>query len=362
MAQIDETIWPLEAHTKAKHEILQRYLGAWFPILGTTNHRILYIDGFCGPGRYADGEPGSPIIAITQAISLIDKLTKTELTFIFIDERCDRLDYLNAEIAKINLPPNFHVHTLNTQFDISLSSILNEVGKQEKILVPTFAFIDPFGWSEIPFDVVSRLLDNQQTEVFINFPINSINRFIEHPNLKDRKHIRDLFGVTEDRILDASQALNRIDRLKDLYQMQLKKHAKFVRYFEMRDERNNIIYYLFFASNHRLGHIRMKEAFWKVDQQSGYKFSDRTNPNQLVLLEIDPSDTLAAFLKDHYSGRVVLSETVISFVEDETPYITKHARSALRKLEIKELINIDKQKRDGSKRIKGFPPGVIIHF
>jgi hypothetical protein len=34
MAKPNETLWEIEPHTKAKHEILQRYLGAWFPILG----------------------------------------------------------------------------------------------------------------------------------------------------------------------------------------------------------------------------------------------------------------------------------------------------------------------------------------
>src|SRR5690554_564418 len=31
----DEPIWPIEEHTKAKHELLRRYLGAWFPILAS---------------------------------------------------------------------------------------------------------------------------------------------------------------------------------------------------------------------------------------------------------------------------------------------------------------------------------------
>lgn len=52
-----ETIWPLDPHTLAKHEILRRYLEAWFPIVGRYSHRIVYIDGFAGPGRYAGGEP-----------------------------------------------------------------------------------------------------------------------------------------------------------------------------------------------------------------------------------------------------------------------------------------------------------------
>ena len=61
------TVWPLEPHTKAKHEILRRYLGAWFPILtsGGWNRRVIFLDGFAGPGRYSACEPGSPIIADT---------------------------------------------------------------------------------------------------------------------------------------------------------------------------------------------------------------------------------------------------------------------------------------------------------
>jgi len=31
-----EPIWPLEPHTKAKHELLRHYLGAWFPILSSS--------------------------------------------------------------------------------------------------------------------------------------------------------------------------------------------------------------------------------------------------------------------------------------------------------------------------------------
>lgn len=56
----DSTQWRLEPHTAAKHEILRRYMNAWFPILGSYHGRVVFLDGFAGPGIYADGEPGSP--------------------------------------------------------------------------------------------------------------------------------------------------------------------------------------------------------------------------------------------------------------------------------------------------------------
>lgn len=51
-------LWPLEAHTRGKHLVLKNYVNAWLPILGSTRQRILFIDGFAGPGEYAGGEEG----------------------------------------------------------------------------------------------------------------------------------------------------------------------------------------------------------------------------------------------------------------------------------------------------------------
>ena len=56
------TVWDLEPHTAKKREILSRYFQAWLPILARWNSRVLYIDGFAGPGEYSKGEDGSPVI------------------------------------------------------------------------------------------------------------------------------------------------------------------------------------------------------------------------------------------------------------------------------------------------------------
>ena len=71
MAVPQEILWPIGPHTKAKHEILKKYLQRWFPILNKYYKRVAYIDGFCGPGRYEGGELGSPLIALKAALSTI---------------------------------------------------------------------------------------------------------------------------------------------------------------------------------------------------------------------------------------------------------------------------------------------------
>ena len=87
MACATGVTWTIQPHTLAKHEILRRYLGAWFPIIASGSSRVVYIDGFCGPGQYNGGEPGSPIIALREALHHSQRLSTKELIFLFIDER-----------------------------------------------------------------------------------------------------------------------------------------------------------------------------------------------------------------------------------------------------------------------------------
>src|ERR1700678_3953596 len=79
----ETTIWQIEPHTAAKHIILRKYLDAWFPILAAYNSRVVYVDGFSGPGRYTGGEPGSPVIALESALTHRANL-RGELVFLFI--------------------------------------------------------------------------------------------------------------------------------------------------------------------------------------------------------------------------------------------------------------------------------------
>jgi hypothetical protein len=193
--------------------------------------------------------------------------------------------------------------------------------------------------------------------------IEFVNRFVEHPTMAVQQSIKELLGASDAEITDVVNSQDRKLAFRQLYQDKLRKHAKFVRFFEMYDDKNNLIYYLFFASNHPLGHKKMKEAFWRVDSQSGFKFSDRTDPNQPVLFELDPSEDLAKILKAQFSGTNQKSEDIVLFTNDETAYIETHAKKALTHLENKNEISVEPIKSDGTKRKKGtFPVGVIIHF
>jgi three-Cys-motif partner protein len=70
------TLWRLEPATAAKHRLYKTYLDAWWPIMlqpvpprGYLRPHITYADAFAGPGRYLDGEEGSPIFALGRLLN-----------------------------------------------------------------------------------------------------------------------------------------------------------------------------------------------------------------------------------------------------------------------------------------------------
>ena len=118
------TVWLLDPHTKRKHVILRRYLEAWLPIMAKFNQRILFIDGFAGPGEYSGGGEGSPVIALKTARDHTFRPT-SEVVFIFVEKDRKRYDHLKQVVNKLRptLPDNFKVGIEHGSFDETMTSI-----------------------------------------------------------------------------------------------------------------------------------------------------------------------------------------------------------------------------------------------
>lgn len=358
-----ETIWDLEPHTAAKHEILKLYLQPWFRIMASSGQKNLnYIDGFCGPGRYKLGEAGSPLVALDVARPVAGQLEK--VTFLFTDEDKRRIDHLNSELSRLELPKNFNVVVKHARFDQSLTKTLDQMEEAKGQIAPSFVFIDPFGFAGLPFTLVKRILQKPRCEAFITFMVDAVNRFLTHPEENLKQHMAEIFGTDECFLITGE---SRIEGLRDLYQTQLQSAAQFVRYFEMRNSRGRTVYLLFFATNNRVGHIKMKEAMWSVDPQGEYKFSDRTSA-QTVLFESEQEEFVWPLMYEQFKGRTVTSAEVQRFVEDKTPFLAKHMRSGLSDSESiftpeADRITVAALKVDGKKRLKNtFPEGALITF
>lgn len=357
------TVWTQKPHTAAKHQILQAYLDAWYPILGFRRGRVLVIDGFAGPGMYANGERGSPILTLERLLDRSDltQLSGCEFVFLFNEARQDR--YLSLEAAEAALreerggyPPNVSVGTSGRSFDELVTYLLSQVGDRQ--LAPTFAFLDPFGYKGIAMSRIGELLAAPSCELFAYFDINSAIRFAGKGIVDNVLH--ELFGTDEFRRAPASGP-GREAFLVDLYARQLQQVAGFtyVQHFRMVGANGKPICYLFFATRHLKGLAMMKSAMWKVAPTGTYSFSDKM-AGQEVLLGLDTFDPtpLQAALLGRFRGQTVSVEAIHQFVLTETPYLETHfKRQALAPMQREGIISSPNQKKKCT-----FPAGTIVAF
>lgn len=318
-------------HTVAKHLILKRYLDAWFPILGRFNDRINYIDGFAGPGEYEGGEDGSPLLAIEAARSHIDNGTLAAnviIRFFFVEADPKSAAHLKCRLSQVQVPPQCKVAVIEAEFAPAFEQVLNNLQLSGKKLAPTFAFVDPFGFSGIPLSLMAEILRYPKCEVFVNIMVDFINRFLEHPNDSIVAHFPQTFG-TDEVLRIPAQTGNRIDALLDLYRRQLKSQAKFVGRFDMHGNRDQKTYSLFFASNSPRGFEKMKEAMWSVDKAQGAKFSD-ADPMGRITFDLFGYEPLWDEMLARFGGKRVNMNEVDRFVIEETDYLPTHARALLK--------------------------------
>src|SRR2546426_4089152 len=240
-----DTVWPIEPHTKAKHEIIRRYLGAWFPIVKRFNPTggLNYIDGFAGPGTYAGGEDGSPVIALRTAVDHI--LPLPSLSFDFIEKDRARAVRLRSVLEEKfpNLPRNISYEVHNGEFAEVMSGILAEFDARKQILAPTFTFVDPFGYAGVPLGLIARLLEPPASDVLITFMASRVMRFLDvfHEDALDA-----LFGTGDWRAGQSLTGNERVRFLLGLYSRQIRSltPAKHVLSFEMVGRDQNPIYWL----------------------------------------------------------------------------------------------------------------------
>ena len=355
------TLWPLEPHTGAKHQLLRAYLMAWFPILASVHSRVVFVDGFAGPGEYLGGEIGSPLVAIEVATKQQQRLVNKELRFLFIEENAARHEHLESLIAKRRadglVPANVDCTIKHGTFEQAMNSVRNSLGDDR--LAPAFVMIDPFGPSGVPYDVIQWLASYRHTELLISFMYESISRFLGAPEFE--LHLDTLFGCPDWRnALAIADADRKRTYLRGLFQTQLERAGmEHVRSFQMLDSGGRTEYFLFFATHHEKGMEVMKDVMWSVDPSGAYRFSDVTNPDQFHLFDLEPDyGILRASVVERFAGRRAGIAEIERFVTLETPFRKAHLRDGvLKPLEEEGLIEVTDRKMR-----RTYPGGSHITF
>ena len=329
--------------------MLRAYLNAWLPILGSWKKRILFIDGFAGPGEYEDDDEGSPQIAMR---ALVDHSAKTtigaEVGFLFIEKDESRAKHLAKVVDrwKAKLPAGSHAEVITGRFDDAMTEVLDNLDKRGERPASAFVMIDPFGVSGTPMSVVRRVLKNPQCEVFVSLMYEAANRFKETNEFPD--HLDALFGCEAWRdCIDVENPEERRNCFYDIYERQLRAAgARYVLHFDLYEGRR-LIYSIFFATQNEVGCDRMKAAIWKIAPEGGCEFRG-AHVDQLALgLEPDFKPLRKHLLERFDDGEWHQVEELESYLRsDATDYHSGQLRKgALVPLEVEGLIEVDPDSR-----------------
>lgn len=374
MADHGPTLWPIEPHTKAKHDILTYYLKAWFPILGYNWRRLLFVDGFAGPGEYEGGEDGSPILVLKMARDhlLLPQLRNRGVEFacVFIEERADRLAHLQRRVEELKLPGNFHRDFRLGTFEAEFPAVRSLLEQQWSTQAPSFIFIDPFGPTGFPMSLIQQIAAEPRAEILINFSYQSLNQWFLYDPSKHRR-LTELFGDERWRPSLAIQSPDEKEAfLLDQYRRGLEERGWRGLSFRMINKFNQPQYYLVYGTKHPRGMLAMKSAMWSVAPDGDFQFSDLSNPAQLRLFSGAMVPTYVGELAELLFARrrgttVQLSALLNDDVAWHPTCLERHLRPALQVLEYDSNPPkiVDVKKADLTPRRRhSYPEGCRITF
>lgn len=356
-----KALWKLEPHTVGKHLVLRAYLNAWLPIMGSTNNRVLLIDGFSGPGQYAGGEEGSPQIAL-RALVEHSATIKAEVVYWFIEKDAARVNHLQNIVDqwKPKLPPTTKVQVVTGSFDETMRGLTNYLDEKKSRLAPAFVMIDPFGVSGTPMTVVKSLLKNPKCEIYFSLMYEWINRF--RASSEFESHLDDLYGCTHWReLIDIDDSEVRRAALYNLYGEKLREAgATQVIHFDIFDE-NRHKYSIFFASQHEIGADRMKAAIWKAAPNGDFAFRGSRTPTLELLVSPNFAPLKQQLMEKFDDGEWHSIEKVVRFVRsDATDYHSGQLKTkTLRPMELAGRIQVDPATRQ---KVGTYPNGCLIKF
>jgi len=353
--------WKYKEHTRVKHILLNKYLSAWIPILGKWNQTICYFDGFAGRGEYEDGTLGSPIIAMRVADEKAKYFGK--LLCIFIEKNKENYrnlcKVLKCEKSNIKNWNKLDIMKENDEFVNVIEGIFNYLKEKKSFLVPSFFFVDPFGFSGIPFDIVKRILRNPKTEVFFTFMVRDISRFIKHPKLRDT--FSELFGTEEWK--SVIKLPNREKALIELFRKQLHEDVgvKYSLCFRVSEsDKLKTLYYLIHSTNNFKGHTIMKSIMFNQSVLGSFAYlgpKDIAERSQMRLFDIQDIGDLQKYLLERFKGVTITYDEIQKEVcipwYSEPPYIDKHYRQALKALEKEHKIKVERVTSQRKNALRG---------
>lgn len=322
--------WNYSLHTGIKHEILTKYIDGWIRIAGAYR-KMYYYDCFAGRGKYETGELGSPIRI------MIHMQKHSHRPIIFHCTAIEKNTNNYNDLIKVH--QSLKTNYPNVQFEHHNKSFEEFVETSSDILTsqnnfPMFFFVDPFGF-KVTFKNISELCHYEHSEVLVTFMSQNLARFLtsnRHSNA-----IEETIGSKLDESVFELGLEDRQMAIVNIYKTNLGKDAKYVMSYRLKESvRDKTIYHLIHGSNRFEAFKLMKDILFMQGSEGTFTFhgpkEDLLGKNQTRLSTPLEEDSFKDWLTSRFSGRELNFLDLMKESYQETKFIEKHYRSAIKKL------------------------------
>jgi three-Cys-motif partner protein len=279
---------------------------------------------------------------------------------VFIDEKGWIADHCRKKLVELPANPRVKHQVLEGRFSEVLPKLVQEYPRHFQGDWPLFVFADPFGATGVPFASVKQILATDRSELFLNFDSDGLIRILKAGGADEK--LTEIFGDDSWRgeLPSDGAPLALARRALSLFKRRLRsiEGVDYVFAFEMQKHQGNPDYHLIFASKHRLGLEKMKEAMRRIAEgQGGFEFCDATAGTE-SLFRFDLPEDWARVVHSEYAGRTVPAEAVWDFVLNETLLV--NAKRVLDRLEKENWVTI--QRKPGAGKQRGLDSMLSITF
>lgn len=176
-----------EPQSVVKTEIVTSYFDAWSKIVGKHSPTIGYADLFSGPGRYEDGSESTPLMILRKAVH--DPVLRGSLVTVFNDADSKHVADLRNEIGHLEGTETLKHPPLVLNEETGIGTLRGTPALRN---IPTFYFIDPFGYRGLTNELIQSAIAGWGSECVFFFNYNRVNAAITNASV--RSTMDGLFG------------------------------------------------------------------------------------------------------------------------------------------------------------------------
>ena len=196
----DESPPLIEAHSKAKLDVLRSYLHAYLDRLNVNPHREEFkldlVDGFAGGGTFLDGKSvvsGTPLIMLEESEKAKERLNRRrtnplrfDCKYYFVDKEAAHIDHLKKVLDERGYEVDGEsIVVINKRFEIVIDDIIAEIRRRQPRAGRSIFLLDQTGFAQVALELVARIFrELPAAEVILTFAADAlVNHLAETPSL-----------------------------------------------------------------------------------------------------------------------------------------------------------------------------------